>query len=159
MPAPRSICCTASQCRPARSAAAALGVPVVVIPTAPALAMLAATRAGIASEIVVGAVEEEPNAGSGEVAGFSSQGLAFDGGVKPNLVAPGVALADERAGRGADGSALYGTVNGTSGPVATVAAGSGAAHPDAAGARRPGRGEPAHGVRRSRRVCDGERQR
>ena len=102
-------------------AAAALGVPVVVVPTAPALAMLAATRAGINSGIVIGAVKQQPNSASGEVAGFSSQGLAFDGGVKPNLVAPGVALATSEPGRAPDGSALYGTVNGTSGAAATVA--------------------------------------
>jgi Subtilase family/Peptidase inhibitor I9 len=102
-------------------AAAALGVPVAVVPTAPALAMLAATRAGVNSGIVIGAVKLQPNSASGEVAGFSSQGLAFDGGVKPNLVAPGVALATSEPGRAADGSALYGTVNGTSGSAATVA--------------------------------------
>jgi hypothetical protein len=41
--------------------------------------------------------------------------------VKPNLVAPGVALATSEPGRAADGSPLYGTVNGTSGSAATVA--------------------------------------
>jgi Subtilase family len=102
-------------------AAAALSVPVVVVPTAPALAMLAAARAGLESGIVVGAVKLEPNADTGEVAGFSSQGLAFDGRVKPNVAAPGVALATSEPGRAADGSALYGTVNGTSGAAATVA--------------------------------------
>ena len=102
-------------------AAAALGVPVAVVPTAPALAMLAAKRAGLDSGIVIGAVKLEPNPESGEVAGFSSRGLAFDGRVKPNLVAPGVALATSEPGRAPDGSALYGTVNGTSGAAATVA--------------------------------------
>ena len=61
-------------------AAAGLSVPVVVLPTAPALAMLAATRTGVDAGIVIGAVKLQPNSGSGEVAGFSSQGLAFDGG-------------------------------------------------------------------------------
>jgi len=98
------------------SAATALTVPVVVVPTAAALAMLAAKRAGIDSGIVVGAVKMEPNAAQGEVAGFSSQGLAFDGRVKPNVAAPGIALATSEPG-----SSPYGTVNGTSGAAATVA--------------------------------------
>jgi hypothetical protein len=98
------------------SAASALTVPVVVVPTAAALAMLAAKRAGIDSGIVVGAVHMEPNAEQGEVAGFSSQGLAFDGRVKPNVAAPGIALATSEPG-----ASRYGTVNGTSGAAATVA--------------------------------------
>jgi len=99
------------------SAFTALNVPVVVVPTAAALAMLAAKHAGIDSGIVVGAVQMEPNTGQGEVAGFSSQGLAFDGRVKPNVAAPGVALATSEPGS----ASLYGTVNGTSGAAATVA--------------------------------------
>jgi hypothetical protein len=55
------------------------------------------------------------------VARFSSTGLAFDGRVKPELVAPGVALETAEAGTNADGSARYGTVNGTSGAAALVA--------------------------------------
>ncbi len=98
------------------SAASALTVPVVVVPTAAALAMLAAKRAGIDSGIVVGAVHMEPNTVQGEVAGFSSRGLAFDGRVKPNVAAPGIALATSEPG-----ASRYGTVNGTSGAAATVA--------------------------------------
>ena len=52
---------------------------------------------------------------------FSSTGLAFDGRVKPEVVAPGVALETAEPGANTDGSARYGTVNGTSGAAALVA--------------------------------------
>ena len=55
------------------------------------------------------------------MASFSSQGLAFDSGIKPNVAAPGIAIATAEPGAAPDGSALYGTVNGTSGAAATVA--------------------------------------
>jgi hypothetical protein len=61
------------------------------------------------------------NGTSGEIAPFSSRGLAFDGRVKPDLAAPGVALATSEAGRNEDGSASYGTVNGSSAAAAIVA--------------------------------------
>jgi hypothetical protein len=57
----------------------------------------------------------QPNTSHGTIAGFSSQGLAFDGRVKPNVAAPGVALATSEPG------ARYGTVSGTSAAAATVA--------------------------------------
>jgi hypothetical protein len=57
----------------------------------------------------------------GAVAGFSSQGLAYDSSIKPNLAAPGVAIATAEPGLAADGTQRYGTVNGTSAAAATVA--------------------------------------
>ena len=57
----------------------------------------------------------------GRVAPFSSRGLAFDGRVKPDLVAPGVALATSEPGADDDGSPRYGTVNGSSAAAAAVA--------------------------------------
>lgn len=95
--------------------------PVVVVPTAAALALLAAQRAGIDVGIAIGAHRDIANPDRGLVAGFSSRGLAFDGAVKPNVAAPGVALATSEPGAAADGSPLYGTVNGTSAAAATVA--------------------------------------
>jgi len=50
-------------------------------------------------------------------------GLAFDGSVKPNLAAPGVALATAEPGAAPDGSPLFGTVSGTSAAAAVVAGG------------------------------------
>jgi hypothetical protein len=55
------------------------------------------------------------------VASFSSSGLAFDGRVKPDLVAPGVGLATSDPGANADGSPRFVTVNGSSAAAATVA--------------------------------------
>jgi hypothetical protein len=95
--------------------------PVVVVPTAAALALLAAQRAGLDVGIAIGARRNVSNPDRGFVAGFSSRGLAFDGAVKPNVAAPGVALATSEPGAAADGSPLYGTVNGTSASAATVA--------------------------------------
>jgi hypothetical protein len=95
--------------------------PAVVVPAADAVELLAAQRAGLDVGISVGAVHAEANTGRGIVASFSSQGLAYDGSLKPNVAAPGVAIATSEPGSAADQSALYGTVNGTSAAAATVA--------------------------------------
>src|SRR5439155_6918924 len=67
--------------------------PAVVVPGAAALELLAAQRAGLDVGVAVGATHDDRNDGRGEVASFSSRGLAFDGSIKPDVVAPGVALA------------------------------------------------------------------
>ena len=95
--------------------------PVVVVPTAAAAELLAAQRAGIDVGIAIGTQHADTNEARGHVAGFSSVGLAFDAGIKPNVAAPGIALATAEPGASPDGSPLYGTVNGTSGAAATVA--------------------------------------
>jgi len=95
--------------------------PVVVVPTAAAVELLAAQRAGIDVGIAIGASRSDANRERGQVASFSSLGLAFDSGIKPNVAAPGVALATSEPGAATDGSPLYGTVSGTSGAAATVA--------------------------------------
>jgi len=97
--------------------------PVVVAPTTAAVQLLAAQRAGLDVGIAIGARKNVANPERGFVAGFSSRGLAFDGSIKPNVAAPGVALATAEPGLASDGSPLYGTVNGTSGAAATVAGG------------------------------------
>jgi hypothetical protein len=97
--------------------------PVVIVPTAAAVELLAARRAGIDVGIALGHGRAYPNTGRGLVAGFSSQGLAFDGGVKPDVAAPGIAIATGEPGSASDGSPLYGAVNGTSAAAATVAGG------------------------------------
>ena len=96
-------------------------IPVVVVPAAAAAELLAARRAGIDVGIAIGHGHADANAGRGLVAGFSSQGLAFDGSVKPDVAAPGIAIATAEPGSASDSSALYGAVNGTSGAAATVA--------------------------------------
>ena len=63
-----------------------------------------------------------PNADAGRVAAFSSGGLAFDGHVKPELVAPGVGIATTDAGTAAEGGPRYATATGSSAAAAVVAA-------------------------------------
>ena len=56
---------------------------------------------------------------------FSSAGLAFGGGIKPEVAAPGVELVTADPGRNADRTARYATISGTS--AATALAGGAAA--------------------------------
>jgi len=71
--------------------------------------------------VALGAARPVGNGIAGRVAAFSSGGLAFDGRVRPDLVAPGVNLAtvDARASRGE--RALYATATGSSAAAAVVA--------------------------------------
>ena len=59
------------------------------------------------------------------IAPFSSHGLAFGGGIKPEVAAPGVELVTADPGRNADRTARYATISGTS--AATALAGGAAA--------------------------------
>ena len=52
---------------------------------------------------------------------FSSRGLAFDGRLKPDLAAPGVALLTAEPGRNPDASPRFGTASGSSAAAAVVA--------------------------------------
>jgi subtilisin family serine protease len=96
-------------------------IPAVSVPEDVAHTLLDRIRSGVQTTVSLGAVRAESNAGEGRVTRFSSTGLAFDGRVKPELVAPGVALETAEPGANADGSARYGTVNGTSAAAALVA--------------------------------------
>jgi subtilisin family serine protease len=96
-------------------------IPAVSIPEDVAETLLDRVRSGIQTTVSLGAVRTESNTGEGRVMPFSSTGLAFDGRVKPEIVAPGVALETAEPGANADGSARYGTVNGTSAAAALVA--------------------------------------
>jgi subtilase family protein len=96
-------------------------IPAVSVPVDVAHTLLDRIRTGVLTTLSLGAVHTESNAGEGRVMGFSSTGLAFDGRVKPEVVAPGVALETAEPGANADGSARYGTVNGTSAAAALVA--------------------------------------
>lgn len=98
-------------------------IPAVSISEDVAARLLARLQHGIEGTVSLGAVRTTPNVGEGRVAQFSSSGLAFDGRVKPDVVAPGVALETSEPGSNADGSARYGTVNGTSVAAALVAGG------------------------------------
>jgi minor extracellular serine protease Vpr len=69
----------------------------------------------------IGRPSSETSPTEGGVAPFSSHGLAFDGFVKPDLVAPGVGLLTADPGKAADGSARYSSISGTSAASALVA--------------------------------------
>jgi subtilisin family serine protease len=97
------------------------GIPVVGLPEALAADVRELAAEGIPVSISVGAVSSAENAGGGAIAAFSSQGLAFGGGVKPELLAPGVAFPTSEPGRAEGGEIRYGTVSGTSAAAATVA--------------------------------------
>jgi minor extracellular serine protease Vpr len=96
-------------------------VPVVSLTTRVAHALLARLAAGETVTVSLGSARSVALAGRGQVASFSSSGLAFDGRVKPDLVAPGVGLATSDPGANADGSPRFVTVNGSSAAAATVA--------------------------------------
>ena len=83
--------------------------------------LLASQRAGVDVGVALGATSSATNGSRGSVASFSSQGLAFDSSVKPDVAAPGIATATAEPGSAPDGSELYGTVTGTSAAAAEVA--------------------------------------
>ena len=96
-------------------------VPVVSLPSGVARALRIRLDAGAIATVSLGSAAAAANAEAGRVASFSSTGLAFDGRVKPDLVAPGVALATSDPGANADGSPRFVTVNGSSAAAAVVA--------------------------------------
>ena len=96
-------------------------IPAISVPQDAAERLLAQMRQGAPATVSLGALQTESNSGEGHIARFSSTGLAFDGRVKPELVAPGVALGTAEPGSNTDGSARYGTANGTSVAAALVA--------------------------------------
>jgi hypothetical protein len=77
---------------PAGALGGAVHAPAVSLPRRIASAMLRRLAAGAHVAVTIGAGQKVPNPGNGHVAPFSSTGLAFDGSVKPDLVAPGVAV-------------------------------------------------------------------
>jgi subtilisin family serine protease len=81
--------------------------------------------AGIPVTVAVGAVDVDENVAGDAVAAFSSRGLAFGGGLKPDIVAAGVAVPTSEPGRGEEGEVRFGTVSGTS-VAAAVATGAAA---------------------------------
>jgi subtilisin family serine protease len=98
-----------------------VGVPVLTVPAGPALAVLAARAAGTDVGVSIGPRHDAANLARATVTAFSSRGLAFDGGVKPDVVAPGVGLATSDPGKDRDGDPRYATVTGTSVAAASVA--------------------------------------
>ncbi len=102
-----------------------LDVPVVGIPSSAAAALRSALARGNEVNVSLGAPGRRTNERRASIAAFSSHGLAFGGGIKPELAAPGVELVTADPGRNADRTARYATISGTS--AATAVAGGAAA--------------------------------
>jgi subtilisin family serine protease len=92
-----------------------IGVPVLTVPDSTARALLTRPTA------LVAIAAPRPSPAHDELAPFSSWGLAFDGGVKPELLAPGVGLGTAEPGRAPDGRQAFGAVSGSSAAAAVVA--------------------------------------
>jgi len=99
----------------------AVPVPVIALPTHAARLALARIARGQTVTVALGVSRAVQNNAQGRIAAFSSSGLAFDGTVKPDLVAPGVALATSDPGSNSDGTPRFVTVNGSSASAAVVA--------------------------------------
>ena len=97
-----------------------VSIPVIGISSDAALAAIAAIKDGAEAAVSLGSVRARANPNLRRVATFSSGGLAFDGRVKPDLVAPGVGLATSEPGSNSDGTSRFGTVNGSSVAAAVV---------------------------------------
>ncbi|MGE5689802.1 MAG: S8 family serine peptidase [Pseudomonadota bacterium] len=96
-------------------------VPVVGISDAVAARLTEAMAAGRSVGVALAPAPSAPTGAGRTIAAFSSHGLAFDGRVKPELVAAGVAVPTSEPGANADGSPAYGTVNGSSASAAITA--------------------------------------
>jgi subtilisin family serine protease len=96
-------------------------VPVVSVPQRVGRHVLGALRRGERPGISIGVPHVVANGADHQIAPFSSHGLAFDGRVKPDLVAPGVAIATVEPGADDHGSPRYGSINGSSASAAVVA--------------------------------------
>lgn len=97
-----------------------IAVPVVSVPAGAAREALRLLAAGEPATVEIGAPRERRNPDAGGPAAFSSRGLAFDGGPKPEVVASGVGLLTSLPGRGPDGQPAFGTVSGSSAAAAVV---------------------------------------
>ncbi len=95
--------------------------PVVGVPSASARELAGALRTGESVAVSIGAPRLLGNPSAGSISGFSSRGLAYDGGLKPDLSAPGVALTTSEPGVNDDGTPRFGVVNGSSVAAAEVA--------------------------------------
>ena len=99
----------------------AVNVPVVSVPPGVGQGALEAIQRHEHPAVSIGIPRLAANGSAGEIAPFSSRGLAFDGRVKPDLAAPGTAIATSEPGSNDDGSPRFGTVNGSSAASAVVA--------------------------------------
>jgi subtilisin family serine protease len=78
-------------------------------------------RSGEEVAVALGASHPVGNGAAGRVSAFSSGGLAFDGRVRPDVVAPGVGLATDDARAGRKDRDRFATATGSSAAAAVVA--------------------------------------
>ncbi|MEA2180135.1 MAG: minor extracellular serine protease Vpr [Solirubrobacteraceae bacterium] len=95
-----------------------LDVPVVGLPSDAAAALRAAIARGLDVRVSLGAPGWRANGRRSAIAPFSSHGLAYGGGVKPELATAGVELVTADPGRNDDRTARYGTISGSSAAAA-----------------------------------------
>ena len=98
-----------------------LTAPVVAVPRSLEEQVARVAAAGRKVTVGIGPARTTSNAGASRVASFSSAGLAFGGGVKPDVVAPGVELATAEPGANPDGTSHFATVSGSSAAAAAAA--------------------------------------
>jgi subtilisin family serine protease len=98
-----------------------LQVPVLGLPPAVAQVVRDQLAAGRGVELAVGASSFVESTGASTPAPFSSEGLTFANGAKPELSAAGVGLATSEPGKTDDGSGRFGAVSGSSAAAAVVA--------------------------------------
>jgi hypothetical protein len=98
-----------------------LAVPVLSAPASVVALVREGARDGSAVSLSVGAGGGESRAATASPAAFSSWGNAFGAHVKPDVVAPGVAVPSALPGADADGFSRFVTVSGTSVAAAVVA--------------------------------------
>jgi len=82
------------------------GVPVVGLESGLVREIRGLIAAGVPVTVAVGGVDIAEREGGGSIAAFSSRGLAFDGGLKPDLAAPGVSVPTSEPGRGDEGEGV-----------------------------------------------------
>jgi subtilisin family serine protease len=100
-------------------------LPVVALPAEAGRKVVDSLSAGEQAAVALGASRPVGNGSAGRVAAFSSGGLAFDGSVRPDIVAPGVGLATDDARAVGSARPRYATATGSS-AAAAVAAGAAA---------------------------------
>ena len=98
-----------------------LEIPVLGLPSAVAEAVREQLAASRPVDLAVGATSFHESGAGPTPAPFSSEGLTFAGGAKPELSAAGVGLATSQPGRTDDGSGQFGAVSGSSAAAAVVA--------------------------------------
>ena len=97
-----------------------VAVPVIGLPERDAETVLALLERHKQVMVSVGRLRSARNAGGSRIASFSSRGLSYEGRVKPDLAAPGVTIPTAEPGTNEDGTARFGTVNGTSAAAAEL---------------------------------------